>query len=234
MERKCKADGCERELKTSGYCNKHYLQVWKYGEIRDVVKKQCIIEGCKKRHYGNGYCSAHYTQLRRHGRILERTIFNTNKIIIEGEIAKIECYDKSGRIKGYAIVDAEDAERCSTQKWHFSSGYIEASGGIRLHHFITGKEERTDHINRDWADNRKNNLRQCTQQENLYNRPKNKRKIGYKGVYKQKNRWCSKIMHNGIQYYLGLFLTEEEAAMAYNLKAQELFGEFAYLNEISI
>jgi len=39
---------------------------------------------------------------------------------------------------------------------------------------------------------------------------------------------------NNIQkyYYLGVFDTPWEAAEAYNVKARELFGKFAYQNEI--
>lgn len=44
--------------------------------------------------------------------------------------------------------------------------------------------------------------------------------------------WISKITHMGVRYYLGEFDNEENAAIAYNKKAIELFGENAKLNII--
>ncbi len=38
------------------------------------------------------------------------------------------------------------------------------------------------------------------------------------------------IQCSGKYVYLGLFDNEMEAALAYDRKAEELFGEFAYLN----
>lgn len=56
----------------------------------------------------------------------------------------------------------------------------------------------------------------------------------YRGVKKECNRWSSRIQKCGKSFYLGMFQTPEEAALAYNKKAKELFGEFAYLNDVKL
>jgi hypothetical protein len=54
----------------------------------------------------------------------------------------------------------------------------------------------------------------------------------YKGVNFKKSagKWCSRIMVEGTSIHIGYFKDEKEAAIAYDNKAKELFGEFAYLN----
>lgn len=71
------------------------------------------------------------------------------------------------------------------------------------------------------------------------NRGRNKNnKSGYKGVHwsTRDKRWVSRInlTIDGIPkvFSLGNYLTKEAAAEAYNKKAKELFGEFAYLNKL--
>jgi group I intron endonuclease len=56
----------------------------------------------------------------------------------------------------------------------------------------------------------------------------------YVGVYLSKNgkRWFAVISYKNKQYRLGTFDTEEEAALAYNKKALELYGSNAKLNTI--
>lgn len=89
-----------------------------------------------------------------------------------------------------------------------------------------------DHINHDCLDNRKSNLRICTHAENA----RNKRPVigtsKYKGVYwdKTNKKWEAHIRKGKDVKYLGQFKCEKKAALAYNEKAKELFGEFAYLN----
>ena len=75
-----------------------------------------------------------------------------------------------------------------------------------------------------------NNCRWVTKQQNLFNkRPTGKSK--YKGVsFVSKNKWRARICINNKRQHIGYFKNEEEAAYAYDLKAKELFEEFAYLN----
>lgn len=88
-----------------------------------------------------------------------------------------------------------------------------------------------DHKNGDSLDNRKENLRACTRLQNMANQKLSKRNTsGYKGVRKEWNRWTATIYKQGIRYKIGAFETAEEAARAYDAKAKELSGEFAFLN----
>jgi len=90
-----------------------------------------------------------------------------------------------------------------------------------------------DHRNHNGLDNRKSNLRLCTSAQNQYNKkPKKDCASKYKGVVRRKDckKWRAKIGFKGKRIHLGYFDDEMDAAMAYDDKAIELFGEFAYLN----
>lgn len=77
------------------------------------------------------------------------------------------------------------------------------------------------------------NCRFVTLQQSNFNRGKKLTRVSeYKGVYPSPKKWYSRITKEGKDYYLGIFTTKEEAALAYNEKAKELFGEFACLNII--
>lgn len=87
-----------------------------------------------------------------------------------------------------------------------------------------------DHINGDKLDNRKSNLRICTQAQNCQNRPKKRgSKSKYKGVswHREMKKWVANICYNKKQIRIGFYNTPEEAYKAYCLKANELHGEFA-------
>ena len=92
-----------------------------------------------------------------------------------------------------------------------------------------------DHINDNGLDNRRSNLRICSQSQNLMNcrKPKTLFSSKYKGVsWVQKHkRWKVSIAFKGKRKYIGHFLSEIDAAKAYNKAAEKYFGEFARLNK---
>jgi hypothetical protein len=141
----------------------------------------------------------------------------------------------------FAIVDAADYERVSRYKW-CASGSGDRWYAVRndrgrhvsMHRFLIGapKGMVVDHIDGNGLNNRQNNLRICTQRQNLYNsRPKGK-SSRFKGVCRDKNRgrWIVLISNGERSIHVGRFDDEVQAARAYDRKAFELFGEFAYLN----
>lgn len=93
-----------------------------------------------------------------------------------------------------------------------------------------------DHKNNNPLDNRIENLRLCSRTENTRNSAPSKtvKKTSiYKGVCKNKKRskWIASIRCEK-SIYIGSFSSEVEAARAYNKKAMELFGDFAWLNPL--
>lgn len=92
-----------------------------------------------------------------------------------------------------------------------------------------------DHKNRIRTDNRLDNLRLATVQQNAANatRKDDFYTSRYKGVQRdQWGRWLSTIWTGGTTRVLGQYDSEEAAAHAYNLAAQEAYGEFAVLNDV--
>ena len=57
-------------------------------------------------------------------------------------------------------------------------------------------------------------------------------KVGYTGVYKENNRYRAVISVNRKSVHIGMFDSPEEAALAYNKKSRELYGEDGKINVI--
>lgn len=143
----------------------------------------------------------------------------------------------------FALVDDEDFEYLNQWKWYaarqwntyyafrqdYSSGKPKT---IRMHREVMGEDPRNiDHRDGDGLNNQKCNLRYCTHSQNHQNRKHHRNTSSiYKGVSLTYNKWRAQIMNQGKVAYIGLFYTEEEAALAYDTKAKELFGEFARPN----
>ena len=119
---------------------------------------------------------------------------------------------KRGRNKS-TIVDDSTFKKYGHLSWYLSdTGYVMRStpeGNLRLHRLVTNTPENkvTDHLNGNKLDNRKSNLRVCTQKENANNRKNTK---GYTWD-KSKSKWLVRYKNK----FFGRYKTEEEAKEAY-------------------
>ena len=158
-----------------------------------------------------------------------------------------------------AIVDDIDYGRLSQYKWFahkdLNSGNFYAVRWVKKNKMgdrsiismardilglKKGDKRIVDHISHETLRNVRSNLRVCTHQENMCNMRNQKTRNGvkctspFKGVYWHiaSSRWMAQIGYNGKKIYLGIFESEIQAARSYNTAASELFGRFAYLNNV--
>lgn len=117
-----------------------------------------------------------------------------NKFKIEGNVTKI--LFKSGDI---GLIDTEDLDKVKKHYWNFNKTkryiYSYTSKNEFLHSYIMN-DRNIDHINRNTLDNRKQNLRSVTHQQNCWNRGVRKdknEKIKIIGVYQRKNSFVAEI-----------------------------------------
>ena len=148
------------------------------------------------------------------------------------------------------LVDDEYYDILLKFKWHphkdrNNNFYVAARINnkiMMLHRFIIMLTETNidklliDHKDRNGLNNQKENLRVCSNSQNKQNAVKQNIKNGtskYKGVsVRPYNKFTASIKLCGKTKYIGYFDSEIEAAVAYNYKAIELFGEFACLNSV--
>lgn len=161
--------------------------------------------------------------------------------------------------QGYsACIDDADYDAVSKFKWHahvhrFPDGTVRlvyASRNVRLpkgkqstlllHRFlldVTDSKIHVDHEDHDGLNCQRYNLRITSPIHNMQNRLHARNNTsGFKGVtYDRTKRlttnWKAAISHNNRDYAIGRFSTPLGAALAYDAKAVEMFGEFALTNE---
>lgn len=138
--------------------------------------------------------------------ILKQKGFNYNKIT--GEITSPEGNVMNGKTLGYIMINTRVDSKIITTQAHRFAFYC-----------MTGRLPNgcIDHINMNRSDNRWENLREVTHQENCFN-------TNAKGYYFNKDvgKYQSQIIINKENIYLGLHETEEEAHNAY-LEAKKVY-----------
>jgi hypothetical protein len=138
----------------------------------------------------------------------------------------------------FAQVDDEDFDRCLFHKWNYRKGVIRCMTNINkiisinLSNFIMGDYTKTyDHKDRNFLNNTRLNLRECTRNQNMQNRGKLHGDSKYKGVSKRgENKYQVRISYNGRTLHLGIFETELKAAQQYDFYAKKYHKEFAVIN----
>ena len=123
----------------------------------------------------------------------------------------------------HTVVDDIDYNILNQYKWgayysnykdYYVRGVVDKKQ-VAIHRLITNcpKGLVVDHINHNTLDNRRCNLRVCT---NKYNKNSNHKYRSYKGVFRDKNGWTVIFTHKQHSLNLGLFDNPIDAALTYD------------------
>lgn len=143
----------------------------------------------------------------------------------------------------FAVIDFEFDKLISPHRWHavkargtFYAARRAKEKTIYMHRLVMGVVERPrnifiDHIDFNGLNNTRSNLQICSPADNA--RKSRTRRVfdASKGVWQVRpGSWGARIIHEGTDHYLGVYLSEREAAIAYDAAATVLFGRFAVRN----
>ena len=139
------------------------------------------------------------------------------------------------------LLDDDVYEKLKERKWTCKGQYdVRATnaGHVRITWLILRDiphDKEPDHVDRDVHNNQRANLRLASHSENVANQGvRSDSRSGVKGViwHNRVGKWWARVTKNGKKHHAGYHSSLRQAAIAYNTKAKELFGEFAYQNEI--
>lgn len=146
----------------------------------------------------------------------------------------------------FAIVDDEDFDRVNEFKWYyqkngtneyaiaFTSNDLSTRKILSMHRFLMGfPKSKVDHRNGNGLDNRRSNLRVASHAQNIANQKLSKTNTsGFKGVsWKKSHRMWRCRVSSKRKIFTAYFKSATDAALAYDEKAVEIFGEFARTNK---
>lgn len=139
------------------------------------------------------------------------------------------------------FIDTKNSFKVNQHNWNLDKyGYARTTifrKTIHLHRFILNapKDRLVDHKDSNPLNCLESNLRLGSCSNNAWNKQITiLNKSGFKGVSwkKSNNAWVAQIAYNKHKIYLGLFITKELAAIAYNRAAVKYHKNFAVLSRI--
>lgn len=203
----------------------------------------------KNRCYGYNLCKKHMHQFRKYGRFLDsnpRTQNDLNEYRIKGKVTEFDVYNQRCDVVDHFIIDTADLEKVKYHKWRRDTNNHIITGNStnktprrELSHIIVGvvpDDKVVDHINHDPRDNRKSNLRICSQADNICNRGyMSNSSSGWQGIHWEKSRgkWSVEIEKDDIRYRLGRFSELSEAVFVRTEAEKILFREYRPTNRDS-
>lgn len=182
---------------------------------------------------GKPYCNKHWLRLYYNGTLELKKRQTTNTYDFSNEDYVVIITKKNERI----LVDKEDFDKVKKWSWCVGKqGYPVANINntvkkINWVLFPTIKHKVQDHINGDKLDNRKSNIRYCSQKENSRNCGLSKNSsTGVAGVTIIKNahsiKYRARIMFDRKEINLGRYDTLEEAKKVRYEAEKKYFGEY--------
>lgn len=160
----------------------------------------------------------------------------------------VPLYAKDGSIKAWTLIDLSDLARVSAYRWFLIQGKTHKDGyaatfvGRRpeqrkcllLHRLLLNlpfeDKHQGDHINRQSLDNRRQNLRIVTKQQNAQNLSlSSKSTSGFRGVSwdKRTQKWAAYVKVNQKKIHIGYYEDKLVAAQAVIL-ARKKFLPYSY------
>lgn len=163
--------------------------------------------------------------------LLDQQVYE--ELVQDPHLKEVDFFNNLRRHSSGCVVFQKTYKRTGPEK-----GYRTET--VYLHKLIAERYLADNRVGKSTLVGAKNGNKMDCQLENLEYRSrsvasrkrKSSSKLGYTGVYKENNRYRAVISVNRRSVHIGMFATAEEAALAYNKKSQELYGEFGKINVI--
>ena len=195
----------------------------KYYKCKCVCGNETIVQGICLRNGHTKSCGCLHAEASKDN-VYKSLIKYKNKYVINNNKCHFTLMDKEGKIHN-VLIDIDDLEKVKKHQWKLTQqGYVRNNKVGFLHRYIlnvTDEDVTVDHIYHNKLDNRKSQLRLCSQKENNYNKKR-------KGYIKENNKFVVRMDVEGKTKRFGKYENENDAIKKRELLEKEYFGEYAY------